>query len=270
MAGRTLRPLVNKLLSHVSVRVTDLRNPVGAMQREGINILTPVVRDLRAMSGRPVKLVQIGANDGEQEDPVMQLIASGLVEAVLVEPLPQLAAILRSRYETNPSVHIQQCAVGTVSGEMPFYYLEDNLGTDLTVYSSLDRVRMEKQVRRMNDSAQSRASNQSVTLHAAPVAVRTLGEIIADRGWGALDVLVIDAEGLDGELVMSALRSGLTVDCVFFEYCNMLPPEFAAVTAELKYRGYRLAQSGKDMLAVHHAADDRRASVGGWADGAAG
>jgi FkbM family methyltransferase len=185
-----------------------------------------------------------------------------LVDAVLVEPLPQLCAILRKRYESNPSVHIAECAIGTESGEMPFYFFEDNFGTDLTVYSSLDRSRMEKVLRQLNDRARSEGSGQRVSLRSAPVAVRTADEIIADRGWTGLDVLVVDAEGLDGELVMSALASGLSVDCVFFEYCNLLPPEFLAVTSALKERGYRLAQSGKDMLALHDSVEERRAAAG--------
>jgi FkbM family methyltransferase len=259
MAVRSLRPYVNKTLSHFSVRLVDLRHPIGALQKDGVDILTPIIRDLGALAGRPLRLIQIGANDGQAEDPVLRSISEGLVDAVLVEPLPHLCDVLRTRHAGNPRVTVEQCAVAESGGEMPFHHFEDNLGTDLTVYSSLDLGRMEALLKTMNANAAARGSAQKVRLVSETVAVKTIDEIRRGKGWSGLDVLVIDAEGLDGELVMGTLRSGLPVDCLFFEVCNMRPSEFQAVAAALTAGDYQLAQTGLNMLALHRSVEARRA-----------
>jgi FkbM family methyltransferase len=250
MDALRFRQIVNKTLSKFSVRLTDLRRPVGYLQFEGVDIFTPVVRDLAQKSGRSLRLLQVGANDGEREDPVAQLIRLGIVEAILVEPLPQMCEKLHHLHKDNPSVTVVQCAVGPSNGEMPFYYMEDTLGSDLSVYSSLDRDYIEQQ--RVNEIkiGERESLVRQIEIRSSSVAVRTVAELVKERGWKGLDVLVVDAEGFDDKIVGSVLRDGPTVDCIFFEYSNLPFAEFSAITTDMKSAGYKLAQSGKDILAV--------------------
>ena len=244
------RQMVNSFLANFSVRLTDLRRPVGYLQFEGVDIFTPVVRDLAARSDRRLRLLQVGANDGAREDPVAQLIQLGIVEAILVEPLPGMCEKLRDLHKDNPAVTVVQCAIGPASGEMPFYYMEDTLGSDLSVYSSLDRDYIERQKRNEIIIGERESLVRQIEIRSASVAVRTVAELVTENGWTGLDVLVVDAEGFDDKIVGSVLQGGPPVGCIFFEYSTLPFAEFSAITTQLKATGYKLAQSGKDILAL--------------------
>lgn len=225
----------------------DLRKPVGYVQPEGLDVFSPAVKQLHAHAGQRLKLLQVGANNGEHEDPVVNLIKDDIVEAILVEPLPHLAEMLQVRYARNAAVKVEQCAIGVRQGALPFFFLQDNVGTDLTAISSLDRDYVRKWERHFNRVA---LPGQIVVMHEMPVTVRTVGELLDDNGWNELDILVVDAEGLDGEIVRSVLTTDLPIKVIFFEYSNLSWAEYAAVTSELKRADYKMAQSGKDILAI--------------------
>lgn len=73
-------------------------------------------------SPEPKVVVQVGANDGVQNDPLRAfLVQPGRYTAVLVEPLPHYARALRTLYEGRPDITIVETALGAQRGEATIY-----------------------------------------------------------------------------------------------------------------------------------------------------
>ena len=71
------------------------------------------------------KLVQIGANDGETDDFVSEIIDKNDVRALLVEPLDENYKILKEKYYNYSNVKTVNCAISDRDGKKNFYFVED-------------------------------------------------------------------------------------------------------------------------------------------------
>src|SRR5438105_9075877 len=65
--------------------------------------------------------VQIGAFDGDENDPLADALVRYGWRAVLVEPQADPAEALRNRYGNNPDVTVVQAAIGDTDGQRILY-----------------------------------------------------------------------------------------------------------------------------------------------------
>ena len=73
-------------------------------------------------------IVQIGANDGIQNDPLRKhLLKPGNYTAVLIEPLPFFIESLQKLYNSRNDIKIIQAAAGEVNGYRILYYIPNNV-----------------------------------------------------------------------------------------------------------------------------------------------
>src|SRR5436190_1288030 len=87
-----------------------------------------VLLPLRLMSllpaNAPIKLVQIGSNDGMKGDPFHLLIKRRLAwRALLVEPIPYLFEQLQRNYGDESRLGFENVAVGTELGVRSIYFV---------------------------------------------------------------------------------------------------------------------------------------------------
>src|SRR5207245_6466419 len=62
------------------------------------------VREIARRSSKPLRVVQIGSNDGVANDPINESLRARRWSGVLVEPIPYLFERLRANYEGVPAV----------------------------------------------------------------------------------------------------------------------------------------------------------------------
>lgn len=67
--------------------------------------------------------VEIGANDGDQHDPLRDLILGRAWTGVMVEPVPEVFDRLRGNYAHLDRVHLENVAIAERDGSMPFFHL---------------------------------------------------------------------------------------------------------------------------------------------------
>lgn len=255
MSRNALKRAVNGALAHFGLRLVKLSAGIGYDSRFGADLLTAFVSTLASRTTRPLRLVQIGANDGITNDPVAGLLKSRLVEAVLVEPIPALCASLTARYADRPDVRVVQAAVAPQRGALPLYIPVTALGEPVEdSVSSLDRSFVERLVA---DSL--RAGDglfpPGTGVDAVEVDVITLADVLERAGWAEADVIVVDAEGLDAEIVGHILDEGYRPELILFEAAHIRRCDFGAFVLRLETAGYRFARSGLDILAVHSGAE---------------
>jgi FkbM family methyltransferase len=73
-------------------------------------------------------IVQIGANDGIQNDPLRKhFLKPGNYTAVLIEPLPFFTESLKKLYNNRNDIKIIQAAAGEKNGNKLLYYIPNNV-----------------------------------------------------------------------------------------------------------------------------------------------
>jgi FkbM family methyltransferase len=150
--------------------------------------------------------IEIGANDGVQQDHIRPFIVSFPWRGVMVEPLPWVFAHLRSNYRGQKGVTFENAAIADADGRVPFYYIPpaaDRGVQERPIWSdmigSLSRHEVERAVFRIHDAFS--APIPEVEIESTEVLSLTFESLCRRHEIRELDLLVIDAEGHDYEII---------------------------------------------------------------------
>lgn len=124
------RRLIESLLSRASGVANRIRNR-GFNRRLPEGFVDQFLTQLFGSEPR-LSILQIGANDGIQSDPLRKFITSrGSFRATLVEPIPAYAGSLRSLYVEREDVQVIEAAAGAETGELNLYYIPDHVALQM-------------------------------------------------------------------------------------------------------------------------------------------
>lgn len=198
----------------------------------------------RVASGHTPVVVQIGANDGVRADPVRHLILRYDLPGLLVEPLPDLFALLQANYADRPNLKFEQCAVADVDGHVPLYRVrpDPSLPDWLQGLASLNRNHL--------TSAKFEFDEFDKYVEEVTVPALTLSSLLRKHGMSDVGLLQIDTEGFDCRIVESAIRSGVRPAIINYEHIHVHAREQAACKRLLQDNGYDFVDVGIDTLAV--------------------
>jgi len=118
LLGRVLRGLRGYLGLVFSIISSRLKFPSNILQLEK--------HFAKIFSGGGIiDVVQIGANDGVQSDPLREFLKSpGRFSARLIEPIPYYFEELRKLYRDRPDVEIINCAAGSKESTIDIFHIE--------------------------------------------------------------------------------------------------------------------------------------------------
>lgn len=238
--GLTFGPRTPRRLNLRLAPAAALRAPLGV----DLEIIGGWLSSIRPEVG----FVQIGAFDGQTNDPVHDLVRRHGWRGVLVEPQPEPFARLRETYADIDGLVLLNAAVAERPGQMTLWRVSDPRPEDpwwVAQAASFDRQHLIDHVQGRQDLLD-RIVGQDVP-------ALTLGEVFA-RSPVPVDVLQIDAEGYDARIVgmLDGLEPSPTV--VRFEHRNLSAADHAGAVDRLAARGYRFVVGDDDTLAVRHEA----------------
>lgn len=204
----------------------------------------PLVVASRIASGLPMRLLQIGANDGVRNDPVRPLVIRHKLPALLVEPLPDLFERLQANYTGQPDIALERCAIGEKSGKGTIYRVrpDPDLPEWLQGIASFDRSHL--------SSAKFGVRDLEQRVEAVEVPVMTIPELLDKHHFTDCDLLQVDTEGFDTQIVHWALDAGLRPAVIHYEFVHTSPDLRVRCKMRLVELGYEFIDVGRDTLAV--------------------
>lgn len=250
-----MREVVQKLLGIFGYRIT--KKSAG----HGANAYHVGILALLSSKSR-IKIVVVGANDGQINDPLYGLIKtkiSAQVDLVLVEPQPALLPILRENYGFVQSVKIHEGVVGP-----------EGIDTLFTVKKQFwDSVRApyaenwpsyraptgiastsKEHVKDWTSKYLKRYSHEDV-IEAVQVSSKPLRLILSQLGDSlTVDVLQVDAEGMDDSVIYNSDLDQTRPSLILFESENLQARKRKKLFAFLREKGYEIFDSGRDSLAI--------------------
>lgn len=221
-----------------------------------------------------INVVQVGANDGLGGDPVATFIANhpGISRILLCEPQPEVAKLLRHNYRWHPEAFFFEGAI-CLPGENAGAPLLWRVQTDLwelveskysrkknvpshravSGFASLDRDHVVKHFRRYAYKGFRRKPSVETSIEGIEVPLLTFGQLVRNfPSFQKVDVLLVDTEGLDNQVVTSALAAGILPAIVYFENKHLSPSDFHEIRKSLEGHQYFILNLQSNTLAVQY------------------
>jgi len=193
---------------------------------------------------RPLTFVQIGAFDGEVQDPLRKYIAAEGWRGVMVEPQPRAAERLRALYGEGGDVRVLQAAVDAQAGSRVLYTVES---ADAPAWAG-GVASFRKEVLLKHEAL---VPGLSGMIREVPVACVTFERVLGLLPGRELDLLQIDTEGADSAILALFPFDRTRPAIVHWETAHLTLREREGCLCLLAGHGYRFAYSGtQDMVAV--------------------
>lgn len=188
--------------------------------------------------GEPLDVMIVGANDGKYNDPIYGVLQANpdSTNVLLSEPLNVLLPYLKDHYAHHPNTEIRNVAVGSEAGELTLYFIKKEFwdSVDVSYADGWPQYRAPTGIATSDRENVVSWAAENVDVETEPeeiVAVSTVpverpGSLVTQSGiLNGLDVLQVDAEGMDAEIVIAALNDGLRPIIINFEHMHLSTPE---------------------------------------------
>ena len=190
--------------------------------------------------------VKIGANDGLTDDPTTTFFLDLNWSGLFVEPLPDaFEKLIENLKHVGDRFTFENLGIGRSSGTIDLYYIDEKIAANLPGYVSLSAsfndAPLEKIVK---DHQLDEHSIKNISINTV-----TLDELLFRHSVGKLNLLQIDAEGMDGE-ILNSYSFSIVPELIIFEHVHLDKNEYKRLCAKLKKLKYYLFYWGRDTFAL--------------------
>ncbi|MBI2382592.1 MAG: FkbM family methyltransferase [Gammaproteobacteria bacterium] len=197
--------------------------------------------------------IQIGSNDGKQQDPLCQAIHQWQWSGIMIEPVPYVFPRLKQNYGMYPSIALENLAIADHDGTMPLYHLaQAEPGPGLPVwYDALGSFSKEvilKHVSYIPDIEQ-----RIVCSH---VPCLTFSSLCEKHGVRKVDLIHLDTEGYDFEILKRIDFSRYRPRLLIYEHHHLSDTDRRACRKYLSDLGYATMEEVLDTWCVDLRGDD--------------
>lgn len=206
---------------------------------------------------RKVTVLQVGANDGINHDPIHKFIKRDRWGGILLEPQREVfEQFLTKVYQKNPNIKTVNAAMGHEDGFLTVYkvaFSNQRWATGLTSFS--------KEV--MEENFESGYVFREAKLHGIAVPERkedwiteekvemiSMKTLLKKYPVGKIDLVQIDVEGFDFEIIKMIDFKELDPEIISYERTHFSEETVKECAAFLQSKGYALRNIGRNTLAV--------------------
>ena len=190
-----------------------------------------------------LRVMQIGANDGFQNDFMQRWYEDQRVMAILVEPQREAYARLVDHYHGNDRVFPMNCAVTRTGESLRLYRFskaqENNIGID--VLASFDQSHLVSWKQRLKIDSE---------IVSEEYPSQTIQMLLDKMKWSRADALIIDTEGYDFEILLSLEQLRNRPRIVVFEHINLTMPTQLKAIHLMKSLGYAIQWGAQDAFCI--------------------
>jgi len=201
-------------------------------------------------------LLQIGANDGIQDDPIRDYILKNKVTAHLLEPIPIFYKQLCENYKDHPNVTCHNLAIHVKNGKATMTYVDDptlppwtkGLGTFDTTKNGFSGYG--------NHNLKTNLANdpvyQSINAQKQQIVVNTntLSTFLEAQNINRIDVYITDTEGFDGIIFNQLDLDVYTPHLIMMETHTLTTHENNLIDEKLRKHNYTITEKDWDTIAV--------------------
>jgi FkbM family methyltransferase len=189
--------------------------------------------------------VQIGAFDGREGDHLYRLIHENHWQGALVEPQPRAFEVLKQNYAREKNLRFFNVAIGPEDGTLTLYTRKSG---SVPIASVSKRLLVKP----------GHSRNEIVAIE---VPCWTFDRLLTEAGEpSSVDLLQIDAEGVDFEIIRSIRFDRVKPLIIRFEHALLSDRDRNECLQLLAGQGYRFLLEDRDTMAMLTAETVRRAA----------
>lgn len=184
-----------------------------------------------------VSFVQIGSNNGVNDDPIHNYVKKYKWQGVLVEPVPYLFEELKANYrELSNRLIFENSAIAKESGELKFYRLRKSDLPNLPIwYEGLGSFNKDIVLKHRNKIPHFDNLFMEDTITSI-----TFQELINKYSIRELNLVHIDTEGYDFEIIKLIPFANLNIDLLMFEHKHLSNTDYLKAKILLRKNGYEV------------------------------
>jgi FkbM family methyltransferase len=214
---------------------------------KNLNLTFEDVLEFQYARSRQFLFVNVGAFDGLATDPISRFVRSHECRGILLEPQPAVYARLCANYSAHPQCTPVNAAIDERSGSRTLYYVaagDSGLPAWTEQIASFTREHVVKH--------EAQAPGLSEHIRTREIQTLSFHDLLDRFQLRAIDVLQIDAEGMDGQLLSWFPFERLRPGVLHYEAMHLSSDEHRAVRKRLEGFGYfvREADSPSDDMAI--------------------
>lgn len=194
--------------------------------------------------------IQVGANDGVNNDPIHEYVIKYGLRGIAVEPQPDVFPLLRRTYSAYPNVTCVNAAIAGMSGTKAFYSVKESYKTEKNFSLVTGLATFNKDVLR-------RTIKRKIPYDADPedyieeTYVKTISfdELLHEHGVERISLVQIDCEGYDYEIVKMIDFKKFSPDIINLESVHLSERDRKECEEIFERNGYRWFRHGIDTCA---------------------
>jgi FkbM family methyltransferase len=197
--------------------------------------------------------VEIGANDGVNDDPLRPFVVSGAWSGVMVEPAPEVFERLRQNYAELDRVVLVNAAIADHDGTVPLYQAAVVDGEEtVAVFDSAGSLSRETAER----SGAIFIPDDQRRIIRMEVPCLSFASLCRKYDIQEIDLMVIDAEGYDYEIIKQVDFAARRPRLLVYEHFHLSPADREQCMAHLERLGYETMEEGLDTWCLDTELDD--------------
>ena len=187
-------------------------------------------------------LMQIGANDGGSFDELSLFIKKYQINSILVEPIDEHFQNLENLYSSLNNVILEKVAISDDDKKKYLYSVKKEVrqiyGSHAKAISSFDLNHLTKHGIKKK--------------HIEKVAISTssIRKLIEKHKLDKVDLFFCDAEGYDGQIILSFLNCSVNCKIIVFEFIHIENKTLKTVVKNLEKENFRLFPVNENLVCI--------------------
>jgi FkbM family methyltransferase len=208
--------------------------------------LIPLI-SLLTIDQEKLKIIQIGANDGQKDDLFSKITKKIHAEIIFIEPQKIPFEKIKSYYKNHIDFHFENIAIADKNGDTDFFYFKEEFEgpINLSLFSSFDYNNILKYKNLLNIN--SAILNEKIKSE-------TISSLIQRYEWSSsdIDVIIMDCEGYDPVILKNLFNENIYPKVIQFESRNISDSEINEIVNLLKENKYYHIFDFGDIVAIKY------------------
>lgn len=189
--------------------------------------------------------IQIGSNNGINNDPLRKFIIQKKIEGILIEPVKYIYETLKENYKDYKNLIFVNAAISDLNGERDFYRLKKNEDNLPIWYDQLGSFLPEVILKH-----EAEIPNIGSYMIKEKVECLTLESLLNRYDVKKVDILHIDTEGYDYQILKLINFKILKPSIIIYEHKHLSTNDYDKSQSLLKSNGYRILKIENDSIAI--------------------
>ncbi len=235
--------LINKIAGVLGYKLID-KNHIKNIRVCGTNSVLNIKNLLNNLFEKNSinSIIQIGANDGKSFDELSYFIKKYKTDSILIEPIPEFFSELKFNYSNFSNIKLINAAVTDEKAKQYIYSVKkkfrDSYGGHAKAISSFN----------LNHLLKHGIKKRHIEkLNINSISVKNLIDTYKIKD---IDLFYVDAEGHDGEIILSLLNNSVECKIIIFEFIHIQNKLLENVIEKLKYKKYNFFPINENLVCM--------------------